>query len=162
MVSAANSLTEWTTERSVVDSGLAVARVRVIFSIPPDFGEYAEPVAYVDWFKPLQPPVVDIGMHQVSLSSRNLRQRSSIIPVSAIVRSCHLIPVFGRSINLGWTSDTVLDLCKSFYLNPYLRHHDFYLFRYLVAIHASRKAAAEAAEWRRVRIRTLGRAGRYG
>lgn len=163
MVSASKSVTEWwTTEKAVINSGLAVARVRVIFCIPPEFGEYAEPVAYVDWYKPLQSPVVGIGLHQVSLSSRNLRQRSSIIPVSTIVRSCHLIPVFGRSMNLGWTSDTVLDLCKSFYLNPYLRHHDFYLFRYLVAIHASRKAAAEAAERRRVRIRTLGRAGRYG
>ncbi|KAJ7933143.1 hypothetical protein B0H13DRAFT_1532912, partial [Mycena leptocephala] len=66
------------------------------------FGVYSEPVAYVDWFKPLQRPVADLGMHQVSLSSHNHRQRSSIIPVSDIVRSCHLIPVFGRTADLGW------------------------------------------------------------
>jgi hypothetical protein len=48
-------------------------------------------------------------MHQVSLSSQNMHQRSSIIPVGDIVRSCHLIPVFGRSIDPGWTSDTVSD-----------------------------------------------------
>ncbi|KAJ6540402.1 hypothetical protein B0H19DRAFT_959789 [Mycena capillaripes] len=142
--------------------GIGVARVRVIFRIPADFGDYPEPVAYVDWFKPLQPPVKDLGMHQVSLSSQNLRQRSSIIPISDIMRSCHLIPVFGQSVDPGWTSETVLNRCKSFYLNPYLRHHDFYLFRYLVAIHASRKAAAEAEEGRRVRMRTHGRAGRHG
>ncbi|KAJ6564347.1 hypothetical protein B0H19DRAFT_941521 [Mycena capillaripes] len=136
--------------------GLCVARVRVIFRIPLDFGEFSEPVAYVDWFKPLQPPVTGLGMHQVSLSSQNLRQRSSIIPINEIVRSCHLIPVFGRAANPEWTSETVLDHCKSFYLNPYLRHHDFYLFRYLVAVHAAKNAAAE----RSVRIRTLGRAGR--
>jgi hypothetical protein len=55
-----------------------------------------------------------------------------------------------------WTPENVLDLCESFYLNPYIRHHDFYLFRYLIAIDAARKAAAE----RRVRMKTLGRAGR--
>ncbi|KAJ7114333.1 hypothetical protein C8R44DRAFT_577856, partial [Mycena epipterygia] len=53
-------------------------------------------LAYVDWFKPLQQPLVDLGMHQVSLSSRHHRQNSFITPISDIVRSCHLIPVFGR------------------------------------------------------------------
>ncbi|KAF7372728.1 CxC2 domain-containing protein [Mycena sanguinolenta] len=69
-------------------AGLGVARVRVIFRIPPDFGGYHEPVAYVDWFKPLQRPVVDLGMHQVSLSSQNHRQRSSIIPLTDIEPPC--------------------------------------------------------------------------
>ncbi|KAJ7330893.1 hypothetical protein DFH08DRAFT_708629 [Mycena albidolilacea] len=137
--------------------GLCVARVRVIFRIPEDFGQYPEPVVYVDWYKPLQRPIAGIEMHQVSLSSRNHRQRSSIIPIGDILRSCHLIPVFGRSANPRWTSDVVLDVCTSFYLNPYLRHHDFYLFRYLVAVHASRRAVED----RRVRIRLLGRAGRH-
>ncbi|KAJ7193475.1 hypothetical protein GGX14DRAFT_537556 [Mycena pura] len=109
--------------------GLSVARVRVIFKIPSDFGGYPDPVAYVDWFKPLQPPVEALRMHQVSLSSHGHRQRSSIIPINEIVRSCHLIPVFGKKANPGWTSDTVLDVCPKFFLNPYLRHHDFYLFR---------------------------------
>ncbi|KAJ7435711.1 hypothetical protein B0H11DRAFT_1702971, partial [Mycena galericulata] len=86
-------------------------------------------LAYVDWYKELIQPVADIGMHQVSLSSRNHRQNSEIIPITDIVRSCHLIPVFGRSVDLTWTSEHVLDQCKSFYLNPYLRHHDFFFFR---------------------------------
>ncbi|KAJ7873970.1 hypothetical protein B0H13DRAFT_2236195 [Mycena leptocephala] len=64
--------------------GLCVACVRVIFRIPPDFGEFPEPVTYVDWFNPLQPPVAGLGMHQVSLSSRNLHQRSSIIAICDI------------------------------------------------------------------------------
>ncbi|KAJ7112374.1 hypothetical protein C8R44DRAFT_546823, partial [Mycena epipterygia] len=54
-------------------TGLCVVRVRVIFCIPEDFGPYPEPLAYVDWFKPLQQPLVDLGMHQVSLSSRHHR-----------------------------------------------------------------------------------------
>ncbi|KAJ6591367.1 hypothetical protein B0H10DRAFT_2167842 [Mycena sp. CBHHK59/15] len=128
--------------------GLCVARVRVIFRLPDDFGIYSDPLAYVDWFKPLQSPVTNVGMHQVSLSSRSHHQNSSIIPITDIVRSCHLIPIFGRSANPTWTTDNVLDQCKSFYLNPYLRHHNFFVFRYL------------AAEEHNVRTRLLGRAGR--
>ncbi|KAJ7263772.1 hypothetical protein C8J57DRAFT_1230967 [Mycena rebaudengoi] len=122
-----------------------------------DFGPYQEPLAYVDWFKPLTTVVPDLGMHRVSLSSRALRQNSSIIPVTDILRSCHLIPVFGRSVNPTWTSATVLDRCTYFYLNPYLRHHDFFLFRYLVDVDASKKAEED----RRVRLRLYGRAGRH-
>jgi hypothetical protein len=131
--------------------------VRVLFRLPADFGPYQEPLAYVDWFKPLTTVVPDLGMHRVSLSSRALRQNSSIIPVTDILRSCHLIPVFGRSVNPTWTSATVLDRCTYFYLNPYLRHHDFFLFRYLVDVDASKKAEED----RRVRLRLYGRAGRH-
>ncbi|KAJ7438105.1 hypothetical protein B0H11DRAFT_1884753 [Mycena galericulata] len=134
-------------------SGLRVARVRVIFRLPQQYGVYHGTLAYVDWYKELIQPVADIGMHQVSLSSRNLRQNSEIIPITDIVRSCHLIPVFGRSIALTWTSEHVLDQCKSFYLNPYLRHHDFFFFRYLVDLYHSRKVAEE----RSVRMRLMGR-----
>ncbi|KAJ7207810.1 hypothetical protein B0H12DRAFT_1034405 [Mycena haematopus] len=139
--------------------GLAVARIRVIFRLPAseDHGNYPDPLAYVDWYKPLKAPVADIGMHEVSLSTRNHRQKSSIIPVSDIIRSCHLIPIFGRAVDETWTWDRVLDQCKSFYLNPYLRHHDFYLFRYLVGLYDSRKAE----EQRQARIEHLGRAGRH-
>ncbi|KAJ7121947.1 hypothetical protein C8R43DRAFT_1148665, partial [Mycena crocata] len=135
--------------------GLCVVRVRVIFRLPEAMVSYSEPLLYVDWFKPLQRPDPHLGMHRVSLSSRNHHQKSSIIPIGDVVRSCHLIPVFGRVADRTWTSETVLDKAKRFYLNPYLRHHDFYLFRYQVALHASKKAAEE----RRVRMRVLGRAG---
>ncbi|KAF7333704.1 hypothetical protein MVEN_02326700 [Mycena venus] len=137
-------------------SGLCVARVRVIFRLPEQYGAYPDPLAYIDWYRPLTRPVANLGMHQVSLSSRNHRQKSEIIPVTEIFRSCHLIPVFGRSIDPTWTAECVLDQCKSFYLNPYLRHHDFYLLRYLVDLYDSRKAEKE----RRVRRKLLGRAGR--
>ncbi|KAJ7758140.1 hypothetical protein DFH07DRAFT_903576 [Mycena maculata] len=109
--------------------GLCVGRVRVIFCLFEEFGGSKEPLVYVDWFKPLREPVTGIGMHQVSLSSRNHHQNSSIISASDIVRSCHLIPVFGKAVDRTWDSDTVLNQCKIFYLNPYLRHHDFYVFR---------------------------------
>ncbi|KAJ7456364.1 hypothetical protein B0H11DRAFT_2065774 [Mycena galericulata] len=63
-------------------------------------------------------------MHLVSLSSRQHRQNSSIVPVRDIVRSCHLIPVYGKAVNRTWTSAS---------------NYDFYLFRYLVAMYARRK-----------------------
>ncbi|KAJ7797991.1 hypothetical protein B0H14DRAFT_3114235 [Mycena olivaceomarginata] len=109
--------------------GISVARVRLIFRLPESYGSYPHPLAYVDWYKPLKDPVPNIRMHEVSLSSRNHRQNSSIIPITDIICSCHLIPVFGKSTHPTWTSDRILDQCKSFYLNPYLRHHDFYLFQ---------------------------------
>ncbi|KAJ7776026.1 hypothetical protein DFH07DRAFT_983220 [Mycena maculata] len=123
------ALFSYTTLEVTISAGISVARVR--------------------------PPAPDIGMHEISLSSRNLRQNSSIIPITDIFRSCHLIPAFGRSADLTWTSDRVLDQCKFFYLNPYLRHHDFYLFRYLVDLYDSKRAEAQ----RRARVRHLGRAG---
>ncbi|KAJ7853846.1 hypothetical protein B0H14DRAFT_3085568 [Mycena olivaceomarginata] len=77
--------------------GISVARIRVIFRLPEHYGSYPRPLAYVDWYKPLKTPVSNIRMHEVSLSSRNHRQNSSIIPITEILRSCHLIPVFGKS-----------------------------------------------------------------
>jgi hypothetical protein len=113
-----------------------VAQVRVIFNLPEEYGSYKHPLAYVDWYKPFRAPVPDLNMHQVSLSSHNHRQRASVIPVTDIVRTCHLQPHCGRAINRTWDTSNVLNLSPTLYVNPYLRHHDFYLFRYLVALHA--------------------------
>ncbi|KAJ7885594.1 hypothetical protein B0H13DRAFT_1471337, partial [Mycena leptocephala] len=54
-------------------AGIAVARIRLIFRLPDECGTYPHPLAYVDWYKPLQAPVPNLRMHQISLSSRNLR-----------------------------------------------------------------------------------------
>lgn len=137
-------------------SGLCVARVRVIFKLPEAFGNYPNSLAYVDWFKPLREPVSNLAMHHISLSSQMHRQRSSVIPGTDIVRTCHLIPLFGRTIDRSWSTDNVLDIAPSFYLNPYLRHHDFFLLRYLVDLRTARKAVED----RDTRIRVFGRAGR--
>jgi len=78
-------------------------------------------------------------MFKVSLSSHNRRQRASIIPITQILRTCHLIPSYGRQVNHTWASESVLDQATFFYLNPYLRHHDFFLFRYLYDLFQSRR-----------------------
>jgi hypothetical protein len=90
-------------------------------------------------YKPLKDQGLVTGMHHVSLSSQGGGQRAAIISFSDIERTCHLVPHFGRTINPTWECDTVLDLAPSFYLNPYLRHHDFFLLRYQVALFEAKK-----------------------
>ena len=119
--------------------GLAIARVRLIFRLPDDFGAFKHPLAYVDWFKPLRDPGLITRMYNVSLSSQGGGQRASIISVSEIERTCHISPHFGHAVDPTWESDTVLNLAVSFYLNPYLRHHDFFLFRHQVALFENKR-----------------------
>ncbi len=73
----------------------------------------------------------DTGMFKISKSTRNHRRRASIIPITQIIRSCHLLPVWGKRVDRTWNTRNVLDKCPRFHLNPYLRDHDFVLLRYL-------------------------------
>ena len=110
---------------------LCIAQVRVIFDLPSAYGTFPEPLAYVEWFKPLRTPDPEHGMYKTSRSSRQHRRNASIIPVSQIARSCHLIPVFGQKIDASWTTHNVLEESNEFYVNHYLRHLDFVLMRHL-------------------------------
>lgn len=94
------------------------------------YGTFEEPLAYVEWFKPLRTPDPQHGMCKTSRSSCQHRRNTSIIPVSQIARSCHLIPFFGQEINPRWTTHNVLEESEEFYVNHYLRHLDFVLMRY--------------------------------
>ncbi|TBU21231.1 hypothetical protein BD311DRAFT_678982 [Dichomitus squalens] len=113
--------------------GLRVARIRAILSLPLSYGQdlSKDPVAFVEWFTPFRTQDADTGMFQVSYSSRNHRRRVSIIPITQIVCSCYLIPKWGKRVDTTWTSANVLDKCTKFYVSPYIRHHDFVLYRYL-------------------------------
>jgi hypothetical protein len=113
-------------------SGLTVGQVRVIFRVPVEYGHFKHPLAYVEWFTPFNVPVADLGMYQISRSFRGHHRRASIIPVTQIERSVHLIPKFGKRIDPTWATDDVLERCKAFFVNCYLRHLDFLLFRYLI------------------------------
>ncbi|KAJ7131567.1 hypothetical protein C8R43DRAFT_930595, partial [Mycena crocata] len=109
--------------------GLFAGRVRAVFALPVEYGMFSVPLAYVEWFKPLTQVDADLGMYKLSPATQAQRRRSSIIPVTYISRSCHLIPRFSHRIDRTLTTDDVLDRCKSFYLNCYLRHTDFALLR---------------------------------
>jgi hypothetical protein len=110
--------------------GLTVGRIRAIFKLPEVFGDHPEPLAYVEWFTPLTTMDPDLGMFVIGASSRHHRRRTSVVPISKIERSCHLIPRFGKApINPTWHSANILDQEIKFYVNCYLRHIDFILFR---------------------------------
>ncbi|KAI0665395.1 hypothetical protein C8Q78DRAFT_986640 [Trametes maxima] len=115
---------------------LRVARVRAIFELPKAYNAgtlgVTDPLAYVEWFTPFR--VVDdaTGMYVVSPSMRHRERNVSVIPLTHIVRTCHLIPMWGKSISSHKVAGDVLDdLQTKFFVNPYLRHHDFVLFRLL-------------------------------
>jgi hypothetical protein len=101
----------------------------VIFALPIEYGRFTVPLAYIEWYKPLTQIDKDLGMYKITPAFHNHHRRASIIPVTQIARSCHLIPRFSRTVDRTLTTDDVLDRCESFYLNCYLRHIDFVLFR---------------------------------
>ena len=109
-------------------SGLQAGQVKVIFALPAEYGPFKEPLAYIEWFTPLHQRDSPSGMYKITPSTRQHRRNASIIPISSIARSCHLIPLFGRAIDWSWRQDNVLKKCNTFYVNPYLRHIDFVLF----------------------------------
>ncbi|KAF7798192.1 hypothetical protein EIP86_009409 [Pleurotus ostreatoroseus] len=127
-------------------SELTVAQVRVIFRVPEEYRALAnEPLAYVEWFTPFHTRDQDLGMYTVTRSTRNHSRRASIIPISHIARTCHLIPVWGRSIDRTLSSRDVLERCKRFFVNPYIRHSDFIIFRLLLDRWLSRVQITSAA-----------------
>ena len=128
-------------------AGVGIGEVRVIFKLPEQCGTCHSPLVYIHWMKPLRDPVPNIHMHEVSFSSHNHRQRASVIPLCDVLQTCHLIPVFGRAsaMSLHWTAETVLHEAASFYLNPYLRHYDFFFLRYKLGIYLEEAQRLEAA-----------------
>ncbi|KAJ3823454.1 hypothetical protein F5880DRAFT_1482181 [Lentinula raphanica] len=110
--------------------GLQVAQVRAIFELPTELGTFPHPLAYVEWFTPLRKLDTDSQMFRIERSERNHHNSASIIPVTHFFRSCHLIPYSGKETDQSWTSETSLDNCTSFQLNPYLRLIDFVLLRH--------------------------------
>ena len=108
-----------------------MAQIRAIFLLPRQFGIFPHPLVYIEWFTLLGTPDPLTGMHIISRSTRQLRRNSVIVPVTQIVRACHLIGKSGRNINSQWTMDNVLDHATSFYVNHYIHVDDFTLFQHL-------------------------------
>ncbi|EPQ49998.1 hypothetical protein GLOTRDRAFT_26531, partial [Gloeophyllum trabeum ATCC 11539] len=108
--------------------GLQVAQVRVIFALPPylrSHAQHSQYLAYIEWFTPFRSQDHDLHLYSVSRSTRNGRPNAQIIPLDDIFRSCHLIPKFGTSVSPEWSSENVLEKCKTFYLNSWI---DFVMF----------------------------------
>ncbi len=115
--------------------------MRAIFDLPGRLFEgtsdvvIKSPLAYIEWFTPFHAKDTSTGMYIISHSTRQHYRHAAIVPITDIVRTCHLIPVWGSEMNCTWNSDNVLDQAKRFILNPYLQHEDFILMRYLVHKH---------------------------
>ncbi|KAG8909167.1 hypothetical protein FRC02_007964 [Tulasnella sp. 418] len=123
--------------------GLRVAQVRVLFKLPNDicqryFGSnpahWPGHLAYIEWFSHMKSsPERDHGMFLVEQTeaARRLETNAAIIDISAITRSCHLIPQFfldqpvRQSPAAEWTSQNVLEKCTTFFVNNWLNHQSY-------------------------------------
>ena len=106
--------------------GLRVARVRVLFDLPPQFGVFPHPLVYVHWYRPLTTLDPATAMYHVTPSTRHNLPNSEVISVDKIWQGCVLIPQFGStSVPVSWTTGNVLDLASKFYLDKYLDPHIF-------------------------------------
>ncbi|KAJ3558680.1 hypothetical protein NM688_g777 [Phlebia brevispora] len=112
---------------------LAVAEVRAIFQLAGEHScQYSKPLAYVQWFTSFQARNNTVGMYTVSHSTHNHRHRASVIPITDIEWTCHLIPVWGVHTDYTVTRHNALERYTKFYVNLYLRHYDFVIFRLLL------------------------------
>ncbi|KAG2355977.1 hypothetical protein BDR07DRAFT_1538284 [Suillus spraguei] len=98
---------------------LEVAQVRIIFTLPHQFGMYPQALAYIEWFmllRELDPFIVRSGASVVEIRAR---QGMCEFP-DEITHPCHLIPKMEQSVDRGWTSTNVYELASDFYLNTYI------------------------------------------
>lgn len=84
-------------------------------------------LAYVEWFTNFDQQLqMGHRLPRIQRVLQNQQRVASLIPLANIRRSVHLIPDFGNKCLSHWTSATVLDLCRRFYLNLFSDRHAFY------------------------------------
>ena len=108
--------------------GMDIVRVFVFFSF--NFGGKTYPCALVHWFTIVgDEPDEDTGMWIVKPEMDvNGNYVASVIHLDCIIRSAHLLGVFGGDfIPKGLTCHQSLDSFKAFYVNKYIDHHAFQL-----------------------------------
>ncbi|KAJ8502841.1 hypothetical protein ONZ45_g11383 [Pleurotus djamor] len=109
--------------------GLRVAQLRFIFELPQHLRTPQQPyqLAYVEWFNPFRARDPNNHLFQLSRQMHHHLPVPEIIDLSRIQGPCYLIPRFGSECNLRWTSDNVLEECKSFFFARYIDLATFYL-----------------------------------
>ncbi|KAH9011763.1 hypothetical protein EDB85DRAFT_1878270, partial [Lactarius pseudohatsudake] len=121
------------------NNSLRIAQVRVVFQLPNKVlselfpsADIAPPthLTYVEWFSPIPTtPDSNSGLYKVSRLTRNGRCLAGVIPVDSIYSSVHLLPRFGQLEDItGCNTFSVLELCHSFYINPFSSRDIYLLF----------------------------------
>jgi hypothetical protein len=108
-------------------AGIHIAQVRVAFQIPRKVIHKVAPsldaspfLAYVEWFSPLPAaPDPKHKLFKVTRMTQNGRRSASVIELDNVLGSVHLFPRFGATSPQEWKDFTVLELCDSFYINPF-------------------------------------------
>ncbi|TCD60331.1 hypothetical protein EIP91_010340 [Steccherinum ochraceum] len=115
--------------------GLRVAQVKVIFNLPSRLQDSSRilrsnpaPLAYIEWFRPFSRKDV-YGLYKLKRSTRGTLSHAEVVPLTRIVRSCHIVANFKTEIPHTWTPFTVLQQCSEFYLNPWVSLDDFLCMR---------------------------------
>lgn len=116
-----------------------VARIRLVFTLPEkiasslfaDVPQEDRPyhLAYVEWFTPF-PANSDPNhrLYKVSHCEVEGGRLASVVDLQRLIRSIHLFPKFGCVANRTWTSSSVLDKCKTFFVNSDSDRHIYQLF----------------------------------
>jgi hypothetical protein len=109
--------------------GHCVGCIQCIFTLPSNALDHwfsklsqkpAKYLAYVEWFTPFKPsPEANNLLYKISKHRVHGEQQASIVPVDLISQSVHLLPKFGPIAPQEWKSSNVLDLCETFYVNPF-------------------------------------------
>ena len=118
-----------------IPTGYRIGRIRVVFSLPehsiplllPNINEVPKHFAYVEWYTPFtEDPDPDSLLFKISpLKDMAGGRICSIIPIANIRRSVQLLPKFGAVAPQEWTSNTVLDVAKVFFVNSFTDVHSY-------------------------------------
>lgn len=88
---------------------------------------HSAPFAYIEWFSAF--PTRPNSNHQMYKVSRTFRpenvdlRHAAVVPLENILRTVHLIPVFGPNVDRTLSSSNVLERCTEFYVNHFLDEH---------------------------------------
>ena len=113
-------------------TGCSIAQVRVVFQFPENASHLLNcdipkcHFAYVEWFSKIGgAPDRNHKMFKVTRLFQDGHRVVSVIPLSRIHRSVHLLPKFGQIAPCDWTSATVLERCNAFYINQLSDRHSY-------------------------------------
>ncbi|KAH9829603.1 uncharacterized protein C8Q71DRAFT_718104 [Rhodofomes roseus] len=121
-----------TNDRTV---GYRVGQVRTVFSLSKkahqnvfqDHPDAPSHFVYLEWFSRFKPrPEPNHLFYRIQRSRTQDGERfAAIVPLESLHRSAHLIPKFGAAQPPEWTSNNVLELCETFYVNSFTDRHTY-------------------------------------